>query len=253
MNELDAAMIREMREKSIIVIPILIGNVDINKIPGDLSGKHYIDLRFNFSKRYRLAKTAIVLSISARDDDDESKIEIIRMGDDAVRRIISYGYANHFMNDMPLEHLLEIYLSAILEKQSENDEEWLKELQLKLTDFIKRYGELTAKELIAFVIEHNDSLRNRMTVLPKGRVFLALLTNLSAFLTAHALSVKLKQQGVIVEMLLGPRSLRFRIKGFGPTDGHPIDHVAYHLAFERTDLTEDDEALINEILGTSRT
>src|SRR6266478_4747807 len=68
LNELDAAMLREINEGSTIVIPILIGKFDTQKLPGDLTGKRYIDLRYNFSRKYDVARSSIIEAICSTEE-----------------------------------------------------------------------------------------------------------------------------------------------------------------------------------------
>jgi TIR domain len=53
LNELDAAMLREINERRPLLLPVLIGRVHTNELPEDLKGKKYLDLRYNFEKKYR--------------------------------------------------------------------------------------------------------------------------------------------------------------------------------------------------------
>ena len=43
--ELDSAMIRELEEQRVVVIPLLKGRISNSDIPGDLKGKNYLDVR----------------------------------------------------------------------------------------------------------------------------------------------------------------------------------------------------------------
>jgi hypothetical protein len=52
LNELDAAMLSEISRRKGFVIPVLIGKIDPARLPADLLGKRYIDLRHNFEARY---------------------------------------------------------------------------------------------------------------------------------------------------------------------------------------------------------
>jgi hypothetical protein len=63
LNELDAAMLREIKERRTLVIPVLIGRLNVSDIPSDLQGKHYIDLRFDFEARYSAKHKILIKSV----------------------------------------------------------------------------------------------------------------------------------------------------------------------------------------------
>jgi len=77
LNELDAAMLREITEKRTIVIPVLIGRVKIDQIPEDLKGKKFIDLRYNFSKRYEKQQSMLIQFIMLASNSSEDPFEKI--------------------------------------------------------------------------------------------------------------------------------------------------------------------------------
>jgi hypothetical protein len=63
LNELDAAMLREIEERRTFVIPILLGDVRSSDIPRDLRGKHYLDLRPNFRRAYQRKRSELIKSV----------------------------------------------------------------------------------------------------------------------------------------------------------------------------------------------
>ncbi|MGC9965029.1 MAG: toll/interleukin-1 receptor domain-containing protein [Syntrophobacteraceae bacterium] len=72
--ELDSAMIREIEDSAVTVIPVLIGDIKLAQIPLDLRGKLYID--FRDSEMYSKSAQRLVSSIKRR-IDDQYQYEII--------------------------------------------------------------------------------------------------------------------------------------------------------------------------------
>ena len=90
LNELDAAMLREIDEQRKIVIPVLIGRIEADQLPADIRGKNYLDLRHNFRARYRLHARAIANAIRAAGRDHSTSSLTVPLGDDALRMILGY-------------------------------------------------------------------------------------------------------------------------------------------------------------------
>jgi hypothetical protein len=65
--ELDSAMIREIEDNAVVVIPVLIGGIETTEIPLDLRGKKYID--FRDSKIFSISAQRLVSSIKRRIDE----------------------------------------------------------------------------------------------------------------------------------------------------------------------------------------
>jgi len=90
LNELDAAMIREITEKRKFVIPVLLGKLDHSKIPSDLQGKKYLDLRHNFPARYKARRASLVQWL---------KIAAAPLPENAENGISIYAEFTHFLLD----------------------------------------------------------------------------------------------------------------------------------------------------------
>jgi diguanylate cyclase (GGDEF)-like protein len=60
LNELDAAMLREIERRQKFVVPILLGHLSTLDIPSDIRGKKWIDLRHNFRTRYATERSRII-------------------------------------------------------------------------------------------------------------------------------------------------------------------------------------------------
>jgi hypothetical protein len=64
LNELDAAMLREIRERRTVVIPVVIGRIATEALPSDLQARLFIDLRYSFESRYRKHRSQLHAAIA---------------------------------------------------------------------------------------------------------------------------------------------------------------------------------------------
>jgi hypothetical protein len=153
-------MLREITEKLTIVIPILIGNISLNEIPDDLRGKHYIDLRFNFRKKYESAWHEILTAIASVRLSMEplaSGEEAYPVGPLAVAKILSFGFTGVILpfknaegSPIHQRYLLQKLLNLLLDNEIWEmvfDKEQL-ESMMPLNEFVEEYGQLAALELI---------------------------------------------------------------------------------------------------------
>src|SRR5882724_2910780 len=137
LNELDAAMIREIDERRKIVIPVLLGNIETERLPNDIRGKNCIDLRHQFEKRYRDRRDTLLNSLRAI-SEPVLEVKTIPIGDEAIRYILAYqyvGFGEKFrLNDEFIESLVDIFID------SPRDGEHGEEITEIKNDFVNKYG-----------------------------------------------------------------------------------------------------------------
>jgi TIR domain len=224
LNELDAAMLREISEDKTVLVPILIGKVAVEDLPEDIKGKRYIDLRGHFIKKYEIARQSLILAIVNSGTPSEAAGENIPMGDAAVRRILQFRYSDRIIGQtsptkkrpqselITLEKILVAYFDAIRQKSlwraiPDGDEKFK-----MLRKFMKEYGDLAARELIAFVLDHNKTLQGKIT----EKRFILLMEYIAIFLTVQDLQKRLGPIGLNFEMLLNANeSVAFRLSPLG--------------------------------------
>ena len=148
LNELDAAMLREIKEKKTLVIPVLLGKLRDNNIPEDLRGKHHIDLRFNFKAKYRSRRDLLLKSIQLIAPNRSNKGRGGRLlGGDFISFIYSAKYVGSKIaqiNGQVLDHFIEAFL---------HPPAWDDEFAEALKDFQNRYGREAIRKLLLFVLD----------------------------------------------------------------------------------------------------
>lgn len=174
LNELDAAMIREINESKTIVLPILIGRIKDQQIPQDISGKNFIDLRHNFIKKYNKQRNKIIHKIrffSLRTTGQSNIIYEIPLDNSFIKYIIDYQIDKNYLdsNGMPvprqmLEKIADIVLKGLLEMEKAEAEKKSEEnkLEVPITTFSEEFGIFVAQKLILFIIDQ----KNLETIFP---------------------------------------------------------------------------------------
>jgi hypothetical protein len=79
-HELDAAMLRELEEKRVVVIPLLYGDLSAADLPTDLRGKHYLDFRGRGKYRKSLQRLLAIFDLQKR--HRRAQMVLLRRGDD---------------------------------------------------------------------------------------------------------------------------------------------------------------------------
>jgi hypothetical protein len=141
LNELDAAMTREIGEGRDLIIPILIGRIRDEQIPLDLRGKRYIDLRHNFNARYRERRAFLVSSMQRMSEQREVEPRHFPMGAEAVAALLERRFRPVCASDPPKD-LLSCFVDWFQKPEFWN--EWLS----ALTDFRERFGLEVIRELL---------------------------------------------------------------------------------------------------------
>lgn len=97
LNELDSAMMREMQERKTLVVPIVIGRISDDKLPGDVAGKLYFDLRHNFARNWENKRENIVTSLAALIWGEASSGDelIFQVGDPLMRFFANYKFRHN--------------------------------------------------------------------------------------------------------------------------------------------------------------
>lgn len=225
LNELDSAMLREINSRRTVIIPILIGKVDVNQLPDDLKGKRFIDLRNNFARKYQKMRlelvSAIVSIIRSGTAVQFTDDEIFPLNADGVGRVVRAGNSDLILSVkdgeegkyFTLKDVYDIFLETF-----QDDDFWkiftrkdnYEEDMMKMSKFIDEYGRRAAAELIGFVITHS-----KITTLSpiSDDDFIKLANDLQIVLMMFALQTKLEPFGFQIEMIAPktePHKLAFR-------------------------------------------
>jgi hypothetical protein len=153
LNELDAAMLREIDERRKILIPVLLGNIEHEQLPRDIRGKNYIDLRRNFAVRYKQNRTSLLNAVLAATTPRDHRATTIPVGDAAMRYVLVYRYraANetHIPEDTFIDALVDQFVvkipttfGAVKTKRA----------------FLKAYGRWGVRQLLKFFLDHSPGL-----------------------------------------------------------------------------------------------
>jgi hypothetical protein len=149
LNELDAAMLREIRERRTLVVPILIGRVRSEDLPEDVSGKLYFDLRYNFSKRYAAQKSRLIRRILSLTQPPTPESRAHVLGDEAVAYILHTVSSDEMSVELWKSKFIDAVFSVAFLSQAEK---W--DFRDEVNGFVKRYGTLVCKAIIAFYFRH---------------------------------------------------------------------------------------------------
>jgi hypothetical protein len=153
LNELDAAMIREITEKRRFVIPVLLGKLNYSKMPSDLQGKQYLDLRYNFPARYKTRRASLVQCL---------KIAAAPVPENAENGISIYTDFTHFLLDYKFSGRNEDETKKVPEEVMEALGESLFESIGKVRDFKgefkefnQLFGPLFGRKLTLFMCDQS--------------------------------------------------------------------------------------------------
>src|SRR5215213_5821597 len=96
-HELDAAMMRELSENNVVVLPLLYGKIEDTNIPQDLKGKHYLDVRKSKNIPVALAKLADFFQVDKR--EHQAYLKTLREGlyesSDSVKELTLLAHHHH--------------------------------------------------------------------------------------------------------------------------------------------------------------
>ncbi len=162
LNELDAAMIREILEGKTVVYPILIGKVQIDDLPEDIRGKSFIDLRYNFPRKYLREKKKLFsyLSLIANISYSEPTKDEFSVGDEFIEHVINYefkgdkeinlGDPDTFSRQVG-EAIYQTYYIDNYDPKSDDGE-----FAAQRDQFIDNYGHYGFRKLFLFMLDHMD-------------------------------------------------------------------------------------------------
>jgi TIR domain len=142
LNELDAAMLREIRERRDVVIPALIGRFPDEDVPVDLQGKLHLDFRHNFEKRYDELRPQLHAAIAAAGREEERELIV---GDELMGRLIGHRFKGRERPD-------EVYLDAanhFAEIFARDDDASPDQIRARET-FVSRYGALGLRQVFLY-------------------------------------------------------------------------------------------------------
>jgi len=144
-NELDAAMIREMREGRNLTIPILLDKIDPASLPFDIQGKKCVDLSGNFSKTYQQHRSSIVNVVRLVSKFGTAPLrDEVPMGNEAVAMLLTKDFSkwNQY------KHFVDSFINNIFAAEWD----WSKLLRGK--NFLNHYGLAATKRLVMFILDN---------------------------------------------------------------------------------------------------
>nr|WP_246405960.1 toll/interleukin-1 receptor domain-containing protein [Modestobacter versicolor] len=170
LNELDAAMLREVSQNKPFVLPVLMGAASTGDLPGDLRGKKYLDLRHGFRRKYDAARANLVATIrvaSLSDDQPAASVgpEMV-VGDELVRFVVGYDFSQA-REERPVPR------EAIAGLIKDFAESYLDELpEIMATDemkraFVERYGRHAIEKAIEFSMDQAKISLTRGLIQPE--------------------------------------------------------------------------------------
>lgn len=94
LNELDAAMVRELSDSKSLIVPIILGRIANENIPPDLRAKNYLDLRHNFQKRWLEQRNFFSQNMIAlvKGESYGPEAAVFTIGDPLIRYLASYSF-----------------------------------------------------------------------------------------------------------------------------------------------------------------
>lgn len=147
LNELDTAMLREIRERRTLVIPVLLGTLTDRQIPGDLRGKHHIDLRHAFGTQYRRKREILLAAVRLVLPSRTALRGRQMMGLSAIEFLYGKPYrANRVLglDQAAWTGFTDAFLTPT---------DWPDEFLPALREFLDRYGVEAVKRLLMFIID----------------------------------------------------------------------------------------------------
>jgi hypothetical protein len=148
LNELDATMLREIKERKTLLIPVLLGKLRDDQVPLDLQGKLHIDLRFRLAARYEAGFGLLVKSIQLISPQRASRVGGSRLLDaDFISHLYTRKYKNrdrHQLSEKGWQGFVEAFLEPDL---------WHPDFAEALREFSGKYGSEAVKRLLVFVFD----------------------------------------------------------------------------------------------------
>lgn len=145
-NELDGAMLREIREGRSLVLPVLIGKIDPNALPFDLEGRKYIDLRHNFPKNYQQNKQYLINAVRLASFTSDSSVlsDTVTMSNEYVAMLLTKKFPPTY------EQLVHSsFISGLMDIMFESETMWGEGMEEGI-GFLDKYGDEAAKRLFVF-------------------------------------------------------------------------------------------------------
>jgi len=207
LNELDAAMLREIEERKKIVVPVLLGRLEVGRLPPDIQGKNYIDLRYRFKQRYAQKRLTILSSLQTISEPSQARLIEIPLGDEAIRYVLAYRYVaapeESFLDDEFIETLVDIFVKGPPAGK------YAAEVRSAKKAFLLKYGRWGARQLITFFLDHS---KIAFTVGFTEEEFNELFSSIDIFLVMLNTEDKTKEIGSAIIMGVKPhKELRYRM------------------------------------------
>lgn len=142
LNELDMAMLRELRERRIVVLPVLMGQVQISDLPQDIQGKLCFDFRGGFDKEWEDQRERFISAVHyAAAEVSGYSPEFIPVGDELVGRFIGHD----FHGDDVTARVVAVMLAAgYTDLFTREDDHMLK------AAFVEKYGTFALEKMIVY-------------------------------------------------------------------------------------------------------
>jgi hypothetical protein len=217
-------MLTEISERKAFVLPVLLGRLDSSKLPVDLIGKRYIDLRHNFTKRYSAKCAYILQSIRLlANQTAEPHLDCVRLVPDFLNRIISHQYDGTRERDSHVRAKIPGFVLSLIddawvlfdatEMKNNNAEELLGvniwDLQKCRDAFRRQYGAFAAQQLALFLVDYlglsfsgGFTMDQMRSLIYTARIFLGMFA-LRDFLVA--------EQGLDLGVEMMDNALAFRV------------------------------------------
>jgi len=196
LNELDAAMLKEIDERRKIVIPVLLGSVAHNDLPQDIRGKNYIDLRRSFSKRYPHNRTPLFNAVIAATTPRNNRVVTLPVGAEAMRYVLAYKYKARDESSVPSDDFLDELANIVVTVPT-----FFGSVKAKRR-FLKAYGKWGVRQLVSFFLDHTQSIS-----LTKGftdEEFADLIESIGLFVLMFDVQREAQARGRTVLMRVAP-------------------------------------------------
>jgi hypothetical protein len=197
LNELDAAMVREIKERRRVVIPILLGKITPSDLPVDLRGKNCLDLRGGFAKSYRRCRPSLLRSLVVITKGPHKYRTVIPIGEESTRYILSYRYLGvdeaGLLMDKAFDWLVKLFLKS---------PSGFVESRRRKRDFIRNYGHWGVRQLLKFFLDHSEV---KLTKWFTEKDISTLFESINIFLMMYEIQESARRAGKTILMGVDPR------------------------------------------------
>jgi hypothetical protein len=138
-------MLREIRERRTVVIPILTGTARVEDLPTDLQGKLFVDVRGGFDRLWQTHRTRVIAALRVASDPFDREREItVPVGDELIGHFIGHRFRAEAESDVAVRLAGAFAEGLLSEVFDAPDESRVRE------DFLRLYGSVTLRQLVLF-------------------------------------------------------------------------------------------------------